>query len=491
MIALQIALPSRSAPEVGDEGAVDLDRVERELLERHERRGAGAEVVDDQTDADLVQLRAARDRTRRGSWASVSSVTLEPDRARREPRLRDDPLHLSREHRLGELAGGDVDVELEGLARAAVPLRHLEARLLERPRADVDDRAGALGIGQELRREQQPAVGVVPANQRLEARRRDRWRSSRSAGSGATARRVRARSVNSSSVTVGEGISSEISMHAPPSSRARFPALSARPSTFSGRSCAAKARATPMLAVTSATPVDDERRMRDPHRDALGERLGGVTVGHVTAHEDEPLGVHVRDDVARTGHRAEPGRDRFEELRTGRVAEPFVDRGEVVELDRHHGDASEGDLAVGEPPAQAVEVEDRDPRLTGIPVALEVDGVGSATGSGEGSVDPGGAAAKTAASVIGAGGMPGIERVERVEGSSASSAPGGPRRPGSATNTAGSRSWATRAAARRARRLARSATIVAADGHRGRDRPRRRRAARCPRPVVGGRARPP
>ena len=53
---------------------------------------------------------------------------------------------------------------------APVPLRHLEARLLECPRADVDDRAGALGVGQELRREEQSPIGMVPANERLEPR---------------------------------------------------------------------------------------------------------------------------------------------------------------------------------------------------------------------------------------------------------------------------------------------------------------------------------
>ena len=211
-----------------------------------------------------------------------------------------------------------------------------------------------------------------------------------------------------------------------------------------------------MLAVTSANSVADERRVRDPHRDALGERLGGGAIGHVATDEHEPLGVHVRDDVARTRHRSEPGRDRFEELGTGPVAEPFVDAGKVVELDRHHGDASEGDLAIGEPPAQAFEIEDRDPRLTGIPVAAGCGRVGDGVGRGFGGPGRSGAA-KTAASVIGAGGMPASSESSGSSGSTASTGAARPSRPGSSTNTAGSRSWATRAAARRAPPVRRAA----------------------------------
>ena len=202
--------------------------------------------------------------------------------------------------------------------------------------------------------------------------------------------------------------------------------------------------------------------MRDPHRDALGEGLGGGAIGHVTADEDEPLGVHVRDDVARTCHRTEPGGDRFEELRTGSVAAPFVDLGEVVELDRHHGDPPEGDLAVGEPPAQALEIEDRDARLTGIPVAARGrrPPVGDGVGRGFGGLwRSGGEDGRLGDR--GGPGSPGSSAVERGEWVERTSSGGRPSRPGSSTSTTGSRSWATRAAARRARRLARSAMTVA------------------------------
>jgi hypothetical protein len=78
---------------------------------------------------------------------------------------------------------------------------------------------------------------------------------------------------------------------------------------------------------------DDDRRMRDTHRHPLGECLGRAAVGHVAAHEHEPLGVHVRDDVARACHRAQARRDRFEQLCTGLVTETIAHVREVVELD--------------------------------------------------------------------------------------------------------------------------------------------------------------
>ena len=110
--------------------------------------------------------------------------------------------------------------------------------------------------------------------------------------------------------------------------------------------------------------------MCDTHRDALSECLGRGTVGDVAAHEHEPFWVHVRDDVTRAGDRSEPGRDRLDEVRAGLVAETFVHVREVVELDRDDRDAPERDLAIGEPPAEAVEVEHRDTRLSRVPPSL-------------------------------------------------------------------------------------------------------------------------
>ena len=49
-----------------------------------------------------------------------------------------------------------IHVQLQRAAVARVPLRELAAALLEGPVADRDDRAGALGVADELRRGKRP-----------------------------------------------------------------------------------------------------------------------------------------------------------------------------------------------------------------------------------------------------------------------------------------------------------------------------------------------
>ena len=51
-----------------------------------------------------------------------------------------------------------------------LPGVHLAAGLADHPEVERDDQAGLLGGGDELRRRDQPALGVLPADQRLEAR---------------------------------------------------------------------------------------------------------------------------------------------------------------------------------------------------------------------------------------------------------------------------------------------------------------------------------
>ena len=54
--ASTIARASRSRLAVADEGLVDLDLVERELVQVIERRVAGAEIVERQADAELLEM---------------------------------------------------------------------------------------------------------------------------------------------------------------------------------------------------------------------------------------------------------------------------------------------------------------------------------------------------------------------------------------------------------------------------------------------------
>ena len=157
------------APEIGDERLVDLDRVDRVVLQRHERRRAGAEVVDHEADADLVEL-PEREVGRLPVLEERVLGDLEPHVAGCDTALADDALHLRGQCRLRELARRDVHVELQRAAVARMPLGELTASLFEGPVADGDDRAAALGRADELRRGQEAALRVLPSDQRFEPR---------------------------------------------------------------------------------------------------------------------------------------------------------------------------------------------------------------------------------------------------------------------------------------------------------------------------------
>ena len=111
---------------------------------------------------------------------------------------------------------------------------------------------------------------------------------------------------------------------------------------------------------------DHDRRVRHAERDPLAQRLGGGAVGHVAAHEHEPILVDVRHHVARAGQGAETLRDRLDELDPGPSAEAVVDRRQVVDLHRHDRDATHVDVAFGEPHPEPVEVEDGDTRRVAV-----------------------------------------------------------------------------------------------------------------------------
>ena len=69
---------------------------------------------------------------------------------------------------VGELAGGQVDGDRHPGPRLA-PAAHLVQRLLDHPVADGHDQPGLLGQRHELRRTDEPPLGVLPADERLEA----------------------------------------------------------------------------------------------------------------------------------------------------------------------------------------------------------------------------------------------------------------------------------------------------------------------------------
>ena len=146
-------------PERVDEGAVDLQRVEGEAVEVGERGVAGAEVVEDEPHAELVQRLQRGDRRRR-LLDQDALGDLQPQVDRVDAGARDDLLDRRRQVAVGDLAGGEVDgdVERARVGPLLVPLEHLAAGALLDPAADRLDQAAVLGDRDELGRVEQAAA---------------------------------------------------------------------------------------------------------------------------------------------------------------------------------------------------------------------------------------------------------------------------------------------------------------------------------------------
>ena len=104
---------------------------------------------------------------------------------------------------VGDLAGREVDrdVERPPVGPQRVPAERLAAGGLLHPAADRLDQAAVLGDRDELAGVEHAALGVLPADQRLEADDLAAAQRDRPAGSGARARRARARWRSSRSVS--------------------------------------------------------------------------------------------------------------------------------------------------------------------------------------------------------------------------------------------------------------------------------------------------
>jgi hypothetical protein len=152
-----------------DEGAVDLQRVDREPPKVGQRRVAGAEVVDRQRHAERLEPdQLGQVLLGVGHQHALGHLQAEP--VGRHPGLAE---HLGdRGRQVGpvELADRDVDGHLDRVGDArGRPGHRLPAGLLDHPAAERHDQPGALGDRDEIERRDQPAGRVLPADQRLEA----------------------------------------------------------------------------------------------------------------------------------------------------------------------------------------------------------------------------------------------------------------------------------------------------------------------------------
>src|SRR3954451_860669 len=146
-----------------DEGPVDLELVEGEALEVAERGIAGPEVVHGEPDAERPQ--AGEDRRRLFRVAdqhALGDLELEPGRL--DAVLGQGLAHRLDQAVLAELDRGEVDRDAK-----ARPADQVAAGLADHPGADRDDEAGLLGDRDDLAGQDQAALGMAPAQQRLVA----------------------------------------------------------------------------------------------------------------------------------------------------------------------------------------------------------------------------------------------------------------------------------------------------------------------------------
>ncbi len=113
--------------------AIDLDRVERQVLQVSEGRIAGSEVIEDEQDAELAQgLQGPGAGFRLVHQDRLGDLQLE--QVSRQARFRQDRRDLVDEVRLGELPSRQVDAHDElGIRHLVVPGASLAAGRLEDP----------------------------------------------------------------------------------------------------------------------------------------------------------------------------------------------------------------------------------------------------------------------------------------------------------------------------------------------------------------------
>src|SRR5438309_1200306 len=239
---------------------------------------------------------------------------------------------------LGEFLGGDVDAD--GHGQAVTPADRLPDGLRQHPPAEFDDQAGALGRRDEVRRQQDAPLGMLPAQQRLDP-------------DDLPGAELDPRLVQEPQLTVHDG-PAQLDRDAPepgggggalrgehlvPTTAERLRPVhrpigvlheDLGPVVASGRHGDAHAGRGQRLAV-----LDGQGR-RDGTDHALADGPGGLLALDVLAEHDELVTGEAGDGVLGTGDAEEPAGDGDEELVTDVVAELVVDEFEVVEVDEQH-----------------------------------------------------------------------------------------------------------------------------------------------------------
>src|SRR4051812_8310659 len=358
----------RLLAETVDERAVDLDRVDRHALQARQRRVAGAEVVEQ--DADAERAERLERRAGRGDVLEQHALgDLEAEAAGLEAAARERALHLGEELRAGELAARDVDgdAEVGGVREALAPGGDLGGRLLEHPLAERCDEAGLLGQADELGRCDDAVAGAIPADERLDADQ-------------ALVGDVEDRLVVDAELLALDG-AAQVALGAQPDERVLAhllveelvaPAAALLRAVHRGVGLA-QHRLGALRPRRDRDP--DARRHEDLaaglQRDRPLPRVGDaprdgdrLALGRDLAADDELVAAEARDGVRAADHLLEAGAEGDEQVVAGLVAERVVDRLELVDVEQEDRDERAGALGAGERVLDAV-VEERAVREAG------------------------------------------------------------------------------------------------------------------------------
>ncbi len=331
--------------ELGEKRRVDLQRVERELADRRERRVAGAEAVQGDAHADAAQVVELRHRDL--ALAGEHRLgDLEHEQVGIQAAAAQRARHRAREPGRGEVARGDVDVDrgrlqLGVVAEHLAPARELAAGEHEDLGPERHGEPGRLAGGEELRGREQPVVGVLPAHERLDGDDRAR-------------RQVEDRLIVQAQLAVGQrapqalldlGGVQQAPAHAPGRElRARAATLACPRRGRARRAQDLRHRRRPALGQhdTDArrhrqlAPAG-EHRLRQRGADALGDVERLAVGGDARDEHGEVVAGEAPGGRVGGQHALQARADADEHLVAGAVAEAVVELAEAVEVDEQHG----------------------------------------------------------------------------------------------------------------------------------------------------------
>src|SRR5574341_1852808 len=154
--------------DVAHEGLVDLQRVDGECLEIAERRVTGTEVVDGDPHPQSLELAQYLDGVL-GVLHGQALGDLQLQKPRIELGFPEGLVDVAHEVRILELPGGEVDRDRQRASEAGLPDLDLKAGGPEDPGGEPRDDTGQLSPLHERARGEQPALRVLPSQQRLAA----------------------------------------------------------------------------------------------------------------------------------------------------------------------------------------------------------------------------------------------------------------------------------------------------------------------------------